>query len=957
MSGGKTIATSEVSLGGLRVQNSGYGVSIPILYGTNRLSPNLFEYTDFVATPHTSSQSTGGKGGGITTSNTTYTYSAAVCMGLCEGPVTAFRQVWLGKDIYAAPANRNLTTFSGARPQTAWPWITTYHPGRALGYYGLAYVACANYDLGTSGSLGNHSFEVTGSGTLQNGFDVNAIDVISDLLSNVYYGAGFPSTSIGTLTQARNYCQANGIFISPVIAEQKPVQEWLTQIARLANAALVWSEGVMKVIPYGDQAVTGNGATYTPNTTPIYDLSDDDFIANGSDPVMVTRKKQADAYNNVQIEYLNRSNQYSIEPSEANDLANVEAYGLRPMSAVKMHEICLPAVAKQVAQTFLQRALYIRNSYSFTLAWKYCLLEPMDIVTLTDAGLGMNKTPVRITSIEENYDGLLTTEAEEMPYGVATPALYAQPAASGYQTNFNAAPPNTSAPIMFAPPIEMAGANLELWLAACGPAGWGGCNIWVSSDNATYKQVGSMSGSSRMGKLSAALGAGADPDLTGIARVDLTLSSGVLYSGTQADADLLHTPCYIDGEFLSYQTAILTAANKYDLSYLRRGAYHSIISVHAINAPFVRLDDAIFKLPYTAEQIGTTLFVKLPALNQYQGGTQSLADILPTSIVIPAPPAPGNVLNFACQQTGNLVVFSWNPVQDYALKGYDIGYAKQGETNWSNFILLTETARGTEMTNAAVPPGTWVFGIRAKDILGQLSVNIAMFNLIVLFTSPIVAQAQQDGGWAGVLASMVRHVTGVLVPLGTKTCDQYIGWEVFDQVVADPVSSCSYTTPVIDTGYDSALRIYSTSTAIMAYGQAGTINVNLSLDTWLNAGSDLGVYTSWVVGQVNMRYMKERLTLNSIVAGAVPILSAMTVWADTAPVIQNVASVLIAAGGSTITFPQAYHTPPLVICNALGTTALVANASNVTATGCTIHVFNSAGTDVGGTVTYTTTGA
>ena len=955
MSGGKTIATTDVALGGMRIQNTGYGVSIPVVYGTNRVTPNLFEYTDFVATPHTSSQNSGK--GGVKTSQTSYTYAAAMCMGICEGPVAAYGQVWLDKNVYASPAARNLTTFNGARPQTAWSWMTTYHPSRAIGYYGLAYVACANYDLGSAGSLGNHSFEVTGIGTLRNGFDVNAIEVISDLLTNAYYGAGFPSASIGSLAQAWNYCQANGIFISPVIAEQKPVHEWLSQIARLANAALVWSEGVMKVIPYGDQSVTGNGATYTPNTTPIYDLTDDDFIANGSDPIIVTRKKQADAYNNVQIEYLNRSNQYNIEPSEAKDQANVEAYGLRTMSAVKMHEICLPAVAKQVAQTFLQRSLYIRNSYTFTLAWKYCLLEPMDIVTLTDAGLGMNRTPVRITSIEESYDGLLTVEAEEMPYGVSQPALYAQPAANGYQTNFNSAPPNTNAPVMFAPPIEMAGANLELWMAACGPAGWGGCNVWVSSNGSTYKQVGSMSGSSRMGVLSGALASGVDPDLTNVVHADLSQSNGVLYSGTQADADLLHTLCYVDGEYISYQTATFMSANHYDLSYVRRGAYHSKISAHALNAPFVRLDDAIFKLPYTPEQIGTTLYVKLPAINQYQYGLQSLADVAPTIIVIPAPPAPADVVNFACQQTGNVVVFSWNPVQDYALKGYDLGYAHQGETNWSNFILLTETARGTEMTNAAVPPGTWVFGIRAKDVINQLSASIAIFNLIVTFTSPIVAQVPQDPAWFGTLVNMIQHYTGVLVPLGTKTCDQYAGWEVFDQFVADPVSSCSYTTPAIDTGYDSTLRIYSTSTAMMGVGQAGNINANLSLNTWLNAGSDLGVYTPWTVGQVNMRYMKERLSLNGIVAGAVPVLSAMTAWADTAPVIENVASVVIAPGGTTVTFPQPYHNPPLVIPSALGTTALVANASNITANGCTIHVFNSAGTDVGGTVTYTATGA
>ena len=41
--------------------------------------------------------------------------------------------------------------------------------------------------------------------------------------------------------------------------------------------------------------------------------------------------------------------------------------------------------SRRVAQSDLQRALYIRTQYRFALAWEYFLLEPMDFVTLTDA--------------------------------------------------------------------------------------------------------------------------------------------------------------------------------------------------------------------------------------------------------------------------------------------------------------------------------------------------------------------------------------------------------------------------------------------------------------------------------------------------------------------------------------------------------------------------------------------
>ena len=63
----------------------------------------------------------------------------------------------------------------------------------------------------------------------------------------------------------------------------------------------------------------------------------------------------------------------------------------------------------------LQRKAYVRNTYKFKLGWKYVLLEPMDIVLLTDGTLGLAGAAVRITAIEEDDNGELTVTAEEIP--------------------------------------------------------------------------------------------------------------------------------------------------------------------------------------------------------------------------------------------------------------------------------------------------------------------------------------------------------------------------------------------------------------------------------------------------------------------------------------------------------------------------------------------------------------
>ena len=80
----QTISNEEQRVGALRIQSSAYGLCIPLVWGTTRVSGNLMWYGDFTATAHTTTEEVGGKGGGggTVTTNTTYTYSTALIMGL-----------------------------------------------------------------------------------------------------------------------------------------------------------------------------------------------------------------------------------------------------------------------------------------------------------------------------------------------------------------------------------------------------------------------------------------------------------------------------------------------------------------------------------------------------------------------------------------------------------------------------------------------------------------------------------------------------------------------------------------------------------------------------------------------------------------------------------------------------------------------------------------------------------
>jgi hypothetical protein len=430
--GRKKQNTTPAPLSEMQIQSSQSGRPIPLVYGTTRIAGNLLWYGDFKAYARTQSV---GKGfvSGKTGSVTTYTYTVTVLIGICEGPITSFGRIWKDNAVYSYDQNSGtgavqqlgMGAYFGTLGQVVWSYHNTNYPDQALNYPLTAYVAAYFYPLGQSAGLGNHSFEICGilfdsyPSAIDLVADVNAMDVVEDLLTNQYHGAGFPSAIIGSWTDAWLYCDQADIPISLAMTEQQSLSDWVNQMCEAVNISPVFSEGVLKMIPRSDQAV----GTWTPSITAVHNLTYDDFVGEDS-PITVKRSRPADAYNKYQVQYRNRANSYNSDIVSAIDQANVSQYGLRPADIDQIDFICRADIAQRVAQTKLQRILYVRNTYKFKLSWKYALLEPMDIVTITDASLGMSLFPVRITEIEEDEDGLLTVTAEEFPLGVASPTTY-----------------------------------------------------------------------------------------------------------------------------------------------------------------------------------------------------------------------------------------------------------------------------------------------------------------------------------------------------------------------------------------------------------------------------------------------------------------------------------------------------------------------------------------------------
>lgn len=542
----------------------------------------------------------------------------------------------------------NFSIFKGAQGQTAWSYMTTNHPTRALGYTALGYVASQKLNLGSSGALPNMSFEVwrppdvssLGIKAFNNGSgDSNPRDVLLELLIDPLFGLDYPIAEIADWSSYSNFCLANGLLVSPVFDSDQPAAEWIKQITEATNSEVFTSQGLLKIAPYGDTTAVGNGVTYSPATTPIYDLTDDDFIRDsGQDPIVVVRPTITDRFNNVKVEFLNRANAYNPEIVEEFDQSSIENYRKRQTSPTQMHFFANQGAAQTAANMQLKRLVYIVNQYQFKLDRRYVLLDPMDLVTLTDPVLGFNKKPARILEMKEDKKtGNFAILAEDFPWGAAAPTAYPKQAATPFIPASDADPGAVNAPILFEAQSRLndqIGHSIYMGLSGAS-ANWGGCSVWISTDGATYKKVGVQFAKSRMGTLTTSLASHADPDTVDSFNVDLGISAGQLFSGVAADADNFRTLCYVDGELVSYQDATLVSGNVYTLgTRLRRGIAGSTIGAHGIGTSFLRIDENVFEFDFDPTLVGTTVHFKFTSFNLTGNMEQPLANATDYTIAV-----------------------------------------------------------------------------------------------------------------------------------------------------------------------------------------------------------------------------------------------------------------------------------------------------------------------------------
>lgn len=705
---GRTTTTRANKISEFTVNTAEYGAVVPEIIGTVRTAGNVISYDDFTAHEHRETHKAG-KGGKSKQVSITYTYTVAVILGLCEGPIAGIGKVWIGKNVHNYPADDiQLTLFDGKENQQPWVYTQGKHPDKALPYPGLAYMAGV-IDLGDSGSMPSYNFEVKGR-LLEtgDGVDVNPADYIRYVLDKI----GKKDMQIIGLDNYRKYCKEADLLISsPPDEDAKAAREVVNEIAKLTNAYVFWSNDKLKIVPLADRPV-GNWA---PDKTGITDLTADDFLPQSGGALVTYKRKDSSAiYNQFPVEFINRANGYEKESVSYEFTEDIKNYGVRAASVTNAHYIYTKERAVKIAEQLARNNKYERTQYTFKLDWSLCRLEVGDLVRLTDENSGIFEQVAVINGITEGTDGCLTVTAISRAPGDYPAAKYNVHANDRPYIDYNKTAPDT-VPVIFQPPADLTADGLELWIAAKGKTeGWGGCTVYVSDDNTNYRTVGQIAGSARCGKLTQPLSP--MPNHPSGNQAIVTCNDQLL-SGTLQDAERKNTLCWVDGECMSYINANLQSNGAWLLSGLYRGQCNTAVRTHAKDTDFVRLDNSIFKVPFAKDDIGKKIYLKFCSYNIFGAGNQDLSEVKAYEYTLAPyyiPPVTNLTAYNRYRQLADGVsrydiVVSWTPPELQSYLQGDVWY--KTSNGQAKDLVIKEGTKGSELGF----DGDWTFGGSGKD--------------------------------------------------------------------------------------------------------------------------------------------------------------------------------------------------------------------------------------------------
>jgi len=448
------------------------GRAVPLTWGTVKMTgPNIIWYGDYKSVPIIEVFEIFSIK--IFDTIVGYEYYMGVQFGLCQGPGSVIKRVWVADDlVWTGNAGHgdpidvtdrdlfggnetgknggvefHLEVFGGTATQTPSDYISQFQKegGKTPAYRGTTYVCPrlgtidAYGDLidggpmyvGNSVSIKHWYFEVEripnglGLGTPTiNSSDANPMNVAYEIMTNTEWGLGFPAATIDvpSFTAAATTLATEGNGFSFILDTPQEVSEILDLLQEQID-------GMFFVDPLTNtwKCNLARG-DYDIDTVPQV------LVSNMHELKSFSRTSWEDTTNQIKVEFFDHGDQYKKTYALAQDLANQRIQG----GIVVTQNLNFPGIknatlANVIAWRELRSSSYPLAKAKIVVDRTFYTIQPAQVVALTDADLGFTKLPLRVTKIDfgDLVDNKITLDLVQDIYTFEE-ASFAPPPGTGW---------------------------------------------------------------------------------------------------------------------------------------------------------------------------------------------------------------------------------------------------------------------------------------------------------------------------------------------------------------------------------------------------------------------------------------------------------------------------------------------------------------------------------------------
>lgn len=685
---------SSPRLNDLSVPKSSYGVQIPKVWGSVRLTGNLI-WAGSIREVVKKKKKRRGKGFGSKVETTTYSYYGDFAVLLCAGPIVGVKRIWLNsKLVYnvAADADANTLTnskklkndylriYTGSESQLPDPLIqATMGIENTPAYRHRAYLVFHDLPLVDYGNrFPSVAVEVCTVGSVDgNGRVVDAPANAATIIKDICIASDLAQSEVdtGEINQS-----VTGFFINSSIS----AREALSQLQQAYFFDCVESNGKLKFINSERPSIA---IQLKPKHTAAYE-----YGTSRPPNVTKTRIQDLELPTEICVTYFDPSLNYAEGMQYSRKYTSLK----HNAQDLRLPLVLTPTQALTIADRLLYLSWTRRSIYKFSLSLRHCMLEPGDtivaswlgteeIVQISKINIGANLlleieasayepsvyshssiveaastqtinpnnntyqlSQRNLTAITQVKNGSTTytpgidytfdlvsgtvtlVDGGSIPPGAALTISYTQEEVSPPSSQVIAAG-DTTLRVLDVPLIADSDADSGLYLAADGSDNWHDCTVYVSRNGgSSYDLAIVLITKSTFGSCNTTLAASQNSGIDNINSLSVTIRSGELESVSLTDLNNGDNIALVGNEIIRFQIATLTGERTYTLSNLLRGSRGTEWAQSTHTA-----GESFYLLSDYLERVeGSVLDVGKTLLFKAVTAGQSLDEVSPTAITV-----------------------------------------------------------------------------------------------------------------------------------------------------------------------------------------------------------------------------------------------------------------------------------------------------------------------------------